>query len=34
MKAIETGAGIDWGCAEALSFATLLHDGFHVRVSG
>ena len=34
MKAIETGVGIDWGCAEALSFATLLKDGFHVRVSG
>ena len=34
LKAIETGEGIDWGAAEALSFASLLKDGFNVRISG
>lgn len=33
-KAIETGDGIDWATAEALAFATLLKDGFPVRLSG
>lgn len=32
--AIETGKDIDWGTAEALAFATLLRDGFEVRLSG
>ena len=32
--AIETGKEIDWGTAEALAFATLLRDGFEVRLSG
>lgn len=27
-KSISTGAGIDWGTAEALAFATLIQDGF------
>ncbi|NVO12871.1 MAG: 2-oxoglutarate dehydrogenase E1 component [Rhodoplanes sp.] len=33
-KAIETGEGIDWATAEALSFCTLLSDGHPVRLSG
>jgi 2-oxoglutarate dehydrogenase E1 component len=31
---IETGQGIDWGTAEALAFATLIKDGYDVRLSG
>ena len=31
---IETGEGIDWAVAEALSLATLLVEGNHVRLSG
>jgi 2-oxoglutarate dehydrogenase E1 component len=31
---IETGEGIDWSTGEALAFATLLDDGFPVRLSG
>jgi 2-oxoglutarate dehydrogenase E1 component len=26
--------GVDWGCAEALAFASLLDDGYAVRLSG
>jgi 2-oxoglutarate dehydrogenase E1 component len=33
-QSIMTGKGIDWGTAEALAFATLIEDGFHVRISG
>ena len=33
-KAIADGKGIDWGTAEALAFATLIQDGYHVRISG
>ena len=33
-KSIETGEGIDFGTAEALAFASLLTEGFNVRLSG
>jgi len=33
-KAIEEGQNIDWALAEHLAFATLLDEGFHVRLSG
>jgi 2-oxoglutarate dehydrogenase E1 component len=33
-KAIETGEGIDWATAEALSFCSLLKEGHPVRLSG
>ena len=32
--AIETGENIDWSTAESLAFATLLDEGFPVRLSG
>jgi 2-oxoglutarate dehydrogenase E1 component len=34
VKAIESGAGIDWATGEALAFCTLLQEGHHVRLSG
>jgi 2-oxoglutarate dehydrogenase E1 component len=33
-KMIDEGSGIDWSMAEALAFATLLEEGFPVRLSG
>ena len=33
-KTIEAGEGLDWATAEHLSFATLLDEGFPVRLSG
>jgi 2-oxoglutarate dehydrogenase E1 component len=33
-EAIEKGEGLDWGTAEHLAFATLLDEGFPVRLSG
>jgi 2-oxoglutarate dehydrogenase E1 component len=33
-KTLETGHGIDWSTAEALSFGTLLDEGCPVRLSG
>lgn len=33
-KAITDEKGIDWGTAEALAFASLIQEGFHVRISG
>jgi 2-oxoglutarate dehydrogenase E1 component len=32
--ALEAGAGIDWSTAEALAFATLMDQGYPVRLSG
>jgi len=34
LAAVEKGTGIDWANAEALAFASLLTDGFSVRLSG
>jgi len=34
VHSIKKGEGIDWGTAEAMAFATLIEDGFHVRISG
>ena len=31
---IVTGKSIDWGTAESLAFASLLVEGYHVRLSG
>jgi 2-oxoglutarate dehydrogenase E1 component len=33
-KAIDDGHGVDWALAEHLAFATLLDEGFNVRLSG
>jgi 2-oxoglutarate dehydrogenase E1 component len=33
-KMIETGEGIDWAMAEALAFASLVDEGYPVRLSG
>lgn len=33
-KAIDSGKNIDWSTAESLAFASLVDEGFHVRVSG
>jgi 2-oxoglutarate dehydrogenase E1 component len=34
LESIENGAGIDWANGEALAFATLLSEGYPVRLSG
>jgi 2-oxoglutarate dehydrogenase E1 component len=34
LQAVEKGAGIDWGNAEALAFASLLTEGTPIRLSG
>ncbi len=34
VKSMETKKGIDWATAEALAFAQLIKEGFHVRISG
>jgi 2-oxoglutarate dehydrogenase E1 component len=33
-NAVETGEGVDWATAEAMAFATLLDEGYPVRLSG
>ncbi len=33
-EAIESGQGLDWATAESLAFASLLDEGFPVRLSG
>ncbi|MEK7690555.1 MAG: 2-oxoglutarate dehydrogenase E1 component, partial [Bdellovibrionota bacterium] len=33
-KAVKAGIGVDWGNGEALAFASLLAEGFQVRLSG
>ncbi len=33
-KMIEDGVGLDWSMGENLAFATLLNDGFRIRLSG
>ncbi len=33
-KAVDTGANIDWAMGEALAFASLVDEGFRVRLSG
>lgn len=33
-KMIDSGEGIDWGCAEALAFGSILVEGSPVRLSG
>lgn len=34
LKSFESGKEIDWGTAEALAFASLIQDGYMVRLSG
>ncbi len=34
LKAVHEGQGIDWGNGEALAFATLVQEGYPVRLSG
>lgn len=34
LEAVEQGNGIDWANAEALAFASLLKEGFSIRLSG
>ena len=34
LRAVETGARVDWATAEALAFGSLLAEGINVRLSG
>ena len=33
-KSVSDGKSVDWGTAESLAFASLIEDGFQVRISG
>jgi 2-oxoglutarate dehydrogenase E1 component len=33
-QAVESGKDIDWGCGEALAFASLLEEGTPIRITG
>ncbi len=33
-KAVDSGTGIDWGCAESLAFASLLSENNPIRITG
>lgn len=33
-QVVDSGENIDWGCGEALAFASLLNEGFPVRITG
>ena len=33
-QAVDSGKEIDWGCAESLAFASLLDEGFPIRLTG
>jgi 2-oxoglutarate dehydrogenase E1 component len=33
-KMIESGQGLDWGMGEGLAFATLLAEGYNIRITG
>lgn len=33
-KMLQSGLSIDWGMGETLAYAALLHDGYHVRITG
>lgn len=34
LKNVTEGKDVDWGTAEALAFASLIQDGYNVRISG
>ena len=34
LKAVQEGKGIDWGNGEALAYATLVNEGYPVRITG
>jgi 2-oxoglutarate dehydrogenase E1 component len=34
LRMIESGERLDWGCAETLAYATLLQEGYSVRLTG